>query len=73
MPKSGKSPLLSAATKKCSALEDLQAAILDGTAPYISLEETRNHVRTVLALYDSARTGKKVKLQGSPDVGFITS
>jgi predicted dehydrogenase len=43
-------------------VEDLQAAILDGTAPYISLEETRNHVRTALALYDSARTGKKVKL-----------
>jgi len=43
-------------------VEDLQAAILDGTAPYISLEETRNHVRTALAFYDSARTGKIVKL-----------
>jgi len=54
-------------------VEDLQAAILDGTAPYISLEETRNHVRTALALYESARTGKKVKLKGSPEVDFLTS
>ncbi len=44
-------------------VEDLQSAILDGTDPYISLEETRNHVRTALALYDSARTGKVVKLE----------
>ena len=43
-------------------VEDLQAAILDGTAPYISLEETRNHCRTALALYDSARIGQIVKL-----------
>ncbi len=44
-------------------VEDLQAAILDGTAPTISLEETRNHVRTALALYESARTGQVVKLE----------
>ena len=44
-------------------VEDLQAAILDGTAPAISLEETRNHVRTALALYESARTGQVVKLE----------
>ncbi len=44
-------------------VEDLQAAILDGTAPAISLEETRNHVQTALALYESARTGQVVKLE----------
>ncbi|MCJ7715651.1 MAG: Gfo/Idh/MocA family oxidoreductase [Anaerolineales bacterium] len=43
-------------------VEDLQTAILDGTDPYISLEETRNHVKTALALYESARTGQVVKL-----------
>ncbi len=44
-------------------VDNLQAAILDGTDPYISLEETRNHVRTALALYDSARTGKVIRME----------
>jgi predicted dehydrogenase len=35
-------------------VEDMHAAILDGATPYLSLTETRNHVRTVLALYESA-------------------
>ena len=39
-------------------IEDMHAAILDGKPNYISLEETRNHIRTVLALYESARTGQ---------------
>lgn len=43
-------------------IEDMQAAILDGKPAYVSLEETRNHVRTALALYESARTGAVVKL-----------
>lgn len=43
-------------------VEDLQAAVLDGTEPYLSLAETRNHVRTVLALYESARRGQRVYL-----------
>ena len=43
-------------------VEDLHAAVLDGATPYLSLDETRNHVRTVLALYESARTGLPVQL-----------
>ncbi len=43
-------------------VEDLQTAILDGNEPLISLEETRDHVRTALALYESARTGHSVRL-----------
>lgn len=46
-------------------VEDMHAAILDGQEPYLSLAETRNHVRTVLALYESARTGQPVPLGGS--------
>lgn len=43
-------------------IEDMHAAILDGVPNYISLEETRNHIRTVLALYESAQTGQVVRL-----------
>jgi predicted dehydrogenase len=43
-------------------VEDLHAALLDGAAPYLTLEESRNHVRTIVALYESARTGKEVSL-----------
>jgi predicted dehydrogenase len=35
-------------------VEDLHAAILDGRPNYLTLAETRNHVRTALALYESA-------------------
>ncbi len=44
-------------------VEDMQAAILDGTPNYLRLEETREHVKTVLALYESAKTGKVIRLQ----------
>jgi predicted dehydrogenase len=43
-------------------VEDLHDAILDGKPPFVTLAETRNHVRTVLALYESARTGSIVSL-----------
>ncbi len=43
-------------------VEDMQAAILDGAQPYLSLEETRDHMQTTLALYQSARDGKLVLL-----------
>jgi D-xylose 1-dehydrogenase (NADP+, D-xylono-1,5-lactone-forming) len=43
-------------------VEDMHAAILDGAAPYLTLAETRNHVRTVLALYESARERQVVLL-----------
>jgi predicted dehydrogenase len=43
-------------------VEDMNAAILDGAQNYISLEETRNHVKTVLALLQSARENKLIHL-----------
>jgi predicted dehydrogenase len=43
-------------------VEDMHAAILDGTPNYIRLEESRNHVRTAQALYASAKSGQIVKL-----------
>ncbi len=43
-------------------IEDMVAAVLDGTEPYLTLEETRSHIRTVLALYESAQTGLPVKM-----------
>jgi xylose dehydrogenase (NAD/NADP) len=43
-------------------VEDMHTAILDGEPPYISLAETRNHVRTVLALYQSAKLNEVVHL-----------
>lgn len=43
-------------------VQDMHAAILDGAPNFLRLEETRNHVRTVLALYESASTGKAVRL-----------
>lgn len=41
---------------------DMHDAILEGQPTYISLDETRNHVRTALALYESARRGERVYL-----------
>lgn len=43
-------------------IEDMNNAILHGSSSYLSLEETRNHVRTILALYQSAQTGNRVDL-----------
>lgn len=43
-------------------VEDMHAAILDGTHPYLSLVESRNHIRTVRGLYESAKLGQTVKL-----------
>ncbi len=43
-------------------VENMHAAILDGAPPYLTLTETRNHVRTALALYRSAATGQVVHL-----------
>ena len=44
-------------------VEDLQAAILDETPTLISLVESKNHVLTALTLYQSARSGKVVRLR----------
>ena len=43
-------------------VEDLHAAVLDGKSQYLTLAETRNHVKTVLALYQSAQTNQVVTL-----------
>lgn len=43
-------------------VEDMHNAIIDGDPPYITLRETRNHIRTILALYESARIGNFVNL-----------
>jgi predicted dehydrogenase len=43
-------------------IEDMQAAILDGQPNYLALDETRNHVRATLALYESARRNEIVRL-----------
>lgn len=43
-------------------IEDLHAAILDGKAPRVSLEQSRDHVRSALALYASSRTNKAVNV-----------
>ncbi len=41
-------------------VEDLHRAILDNEPTYLTLEESRNHVRTLLALYEAARTRQVV-------------
>lgn len=43
-------------------VEDMHDAILHGQPSFLTLAETRNHIRTVLALYESARTGEIVTL-----------
>ncbi len=45
-----------------SEIEDMHAAILDGQPSYLTLDESNNHVKTVLALYESARLGTPVSL-----------
>ena len=45
-----------------SQVEDMHAAILDQAQNYLTLTETRNHVKTTLALYQAAREGKIIKL-----------
>jgi predicted dehydrogenase len=43
-------------------ISDMHDAILDGKPTYISLAESRQHVQTILALYEAARLGKTLKL-----------
>jgi len=43
-------------------IEAMHAAILDGADPVPSLEDSRKHVQTVIALYESARTDQVVPL-----------
>ncbi|MFN2196483.1 MAG: Gfo/Idh/MocA family protein [Anaerolineales bacterium] len=44
-------------------VEDLHSAVLDGTPPLIPLAQSRDHVRTVAALYESARRWQPVELK----------
>jgi D-xylose 1-dehydrogenase (NADP+, D-xylono-1,5-lactone-forming) len=44
-------------------IEDMHAAILDGKPPQVSLEQSRDHIRTACALYQSANTGQPVTLE----------
>jgi predicted dehydrogenase len=44
-------------------IEDMHAAILDGQPNYLTLEETRNHILTLLALYASAQRHAPVTLE----------
>lgn len=43
-------------------VEDMHDVILEGKKPYLTLDETRDHIKTTLALYESAQTGKVVQL-----------
>jgi predicted dehydrogenase len=43
-------------------IEDMNNAILDGAENYISLKETRDHIRTIRALYKSAKERSVVSL-----------
>jgi predicted dehydrogenase len=43
-------------------VQDMHAAILEGKPNLLSLEESRNHIRTVLALYRSAKEGGVIQL-----------
>ncbi len=44
-------------------VEDMHDAILNGRPTYVTLAETRDHVRTVLALYESARREERVYVE----------
>lgn len=42
-------------------IEDMNAAILDGASNYLTLRESRDHIRTVQALYRSAEDGVAIQ------------
>lgn len=43
-------------------VEDMNTAVLDGAPNFLLLAESRNHVRTILALYESARQGQTIRV-----------
>jgi len=43
-------------------VEDLADAVLLGKAPRVSLADSRANVAAILALFESARSGKPVKI-----------
>jgi predicted dehydrogenase len=43
-------------------VQAMEACVLDGAAPVVSLSQSRDFLRSVLAIYESARTGDIVRL-----------
>lgn len=43
-------------------VQDMEACILDGASPRVSLQDSRGNLRVILALFESARTGRPVLL-----------
>jgi predicted dehydrogenase len=43
-------------------VQAMEACVLDGAAPVVSLADSRNFLRSMLAIYESARTGQVVRL-----------
>ena len=60
----GKSELISVPEEYLylGEIEDLEGSILDGSSNYLSLNETRDHIKTALALYKSAEINEIVYL-----------
>lgn len=46
-------------------VEDVADAVLDGKTPRVSLQDSRNNVAAILALLQSAKEGRTVKVAGS--------
>jgi len=43
-------------------IEDMHSAILEGKPPYLSLEESRLNVNTILSLYNSAKQNREIQI-----------
>jgi D-xylose 1-dehydrogenase (NADP+, D-xylono-1,5-lactone-forming) len=43
-------------------VQAMEACVLDGAAPVVSLQDSRNFLRSMLAIYKSARTGQVVRV-----------
>jgi hypothetical protein len=43
-------------------VEALTATVLDGAEPIVALADSRGNIAAIVALYQSARTGKPVRL-----------
>jgi len=43
-------------------VQAMEACVLDGAAPVVSLDRSRNFLRSALAIYESAATGRPVRL-----------
>jgi D-xylose 1-dehydrogenase (NADP+, D-xylono-1,5-lactone-forming) len=61
-PKAGEPEEISVPEKEMylGEIEDMHSAILDGRSNYLTLTETRNHIKTILALYQAAQTNRAV-------------